>query len=75
MLIADAVFPQLESLLAAGDAKPRKHFQLELYPPHIAESPITVLPRLRYETGRLNDFHRCVLDMDYRAQLIEESRK
>ena len=74
VLIADAVFPQLESSQTVIDTKPHGQFLIELYPPYIAKCPFTVLSKLLHETGRLNDFHRCVLDMDYRDKLIEETK-
>lgn len=73
VLIADAVFPQLETSQVVIDAKPKGDFRLDLYPPHIANSPITMLSKMLHEAGRLTDFHRCVLDMDYRSKLIKEN--
>jgi len=73
MILSDAVFPQLEKSATVLDAKKYGHFLTQYYQPHIANSPIVALSRILHETDRLNDFHRCVLDMEYRKQLMLEN--
>ncbi len=70
--LIDLIVAQTESSPCINDSTCTIKFNTEGYNSSVVDSPITRLGQCLHDQNRSTDFHKMVLDLDYRSKLYDE---